>query len=414
MSGDNPWFWAALAGVVLMYHLELVVALLNVAQFRRPLPAGMRGLYDEEKLERCREYHLLGARNEVFRDSVLLVLLLVVWMGGGFGALHGWVTNLGLGEVGAGVVSLGVLMLGRHLAGLPFDWYDTFRIEAAFGFNRSTWRTYVADQLKMLLLLTVLGAPLLALVIWFFATQAWAAAWAWLSVAAFSLLMTWLSPRLIMPLFLRFEPLPAGPLREAILALAARLHFPVGEVSVVDGSRRSTKANAFFAGFGRHKRIALYDTLVEKHEPDELLAVLAHEIGHAKLGHVPRHLVLGLLESAVMFAALAWALRSPGLFAAFGVAGQPVGLGLVFFSLVYQPVSLLLSVLGSALSRRHEFEADAFAREAMGSPTPLVTALQKLSSDHLAHPQPHPLAVALHHSHPPLAARLAALQEGRG
>lgn len=411
MSLDNPWFWAALLGVVLVFHLELAAAVLNLAQFRKPLPETVRALYDADKLERCREYHWQSTRVEVCRDAFMLALLLVFWLGGGFGWLHELVRALEWGAVSSGVLTVGALLLARQVIDLPFSWWQTFRVEAEFGFNRTTPGTYVADLAKTLLLMLVLGAPLLALVLWFFETRPWAAFWAWLSVALFSLLMTWLSPRLIMPLFLRFEPLPAGPLRESIFELAARLRFPVAEVSVVDGSRRSTKANAFFAGFGRYKRIALFDTLVDKHEPDELLAVLAHEIGHAKRGHVPRHLLLGLLESAVMFAALAFALRSPGLFSAFGVGAQPVGLGLVFFSLVYRPVSLLLSVLSSALSRRHEFEADAFACEAMGSPAPLESALKKLSSDHLAHPQPHPLAVRLHHSHPPLAQRLAAVRQ---
>ncbi len=411
MSAANPWFLAALLGVVILYHLELITALLNLAQFRKALPAPLRALYDDDKLERCREYHLRGTQVDIAQDSLMLAALLAFWLAGGFGWLHGWALSLKLNAVWTGVVTLAVLFFSRHLLALPFSLWQTFRVESEFGFNRTTPTTFIADQLKSLLLLAVLGLPLLALVLWFFETQKWAAAWAWLSVAAFSLLMTWLSPRLIMPLFLRFEPLPAGPLRDAILALAARLHFPVAEVSVVDGSRRSSKANAFFAGFGRHKRIALYDTLVESHGQDELLAVLAHEIGHAKRGHVPKHLVMGLLESALMFAALGFALQSPGLFAAFGVAGQPVGLGLVFFSIIYQPVSLLISLAASALSRRHEFEADAYAREAMGSAVPLVTALQKLSTGHLAHPQPHPLSVRLHHSHPPLAQRLAALQK---
>lgn len=412
MSFDNPWFLAALLGTVLLYHLELAVALLNVAQFRKPLPAALRALYDEEKLERCREYHLRGAQVDIARDSALLAALLAFWLGGGFGWLHERSVALAGGPVVSGVLAIGALLLARHLLDLPFTLWQTFRVEAEFGFNRTTPATFLADQIKTLLLLALLGAPLLALVLWFFATQPWAAAWAWLSVAAFSLLMTWLSPRLIMPLFLRFEPLAAGPLRDAILGLAERLRFPVADVSVVDGSRRSSKANAFFAGFGRGRRIALYDTLVESHERDELLAVLAHEIGHAKRGHVPRHLALALLESALLFAALAFALRAPGLFAAFGVPDQPPGLGLVFFSLVWQPAGLLLSVAGAALSRKHEFEADAYAREAMGSPAPLASALKKLSSDHLAHPQPHPLAVRLHYSHPPLGSRLTAL-EGR-
>ncbi len=410
MSLDNPWFLAALLGTVLLYHLELAVTLLNLGQFRKPLPAALRALYDEEKLERCREYHQRSAQIDVARDTTLLAALLAFWLGGGFAWLHERSVALAAGPVAAGVLAIAALLLARHLLDLPFSLWQTFRIETAFGFNRTTPATFIADQLKSLLLLGLLGAPLLALVLWFFIHQRWAAAWAWLTVALFSLLMTWLAPRLIMPLFLRFDPLPAGPLRNAILGLAERLHFPVGDVSVVDGSRRSSKANAFFAGFGRNRRIALFDTLVEKHEPDELLAVLAHEIGHAKRGHVLRHLLVGLLESALMFTALAFALRSPGLFAAFGVDAQPAGLGLVFFSLVWQPVSLLLGVASSAMSRRHEFEADAYASEAMASSAPLASALQKLSTDNLSHPQPHPLAVRLHYSHPPLIQRLEALQ----
>ncbi len=410
MNPGNPWFLAALLGLVLLYHLELAVSLLNLGQFRKPLPPALRALYDDERLERCREYHRLSAQTDLARDTVLLAALLVFWLGGGFGWLHERSLALAPGPVASGVLAIGVLLLGRHLLVLPFTLWQTFRVEAEFGFNRTTPATFLADQIKSLLLLALLGAPLLALVLWFFETQPWAAAWAWLSIAAFSLLMTWLAPRLIMPLFLRFEPLPPGPLRDAIFTLAQRLRFPVADVSIVDGSRRSSKANAFFAGFGRNRRIALYDTLVESQERDELLAVLAHEIGHAKRGHVARHLALGLLESALMFAALALALRSPGLFAAFGVNAQPPGLGLVFFSLIWQPAGLLLSIAGSALSRKHEFEADAYAREAMQSPAPLASALKKLASDHLAHPQPHALAVCLHHSHPPLGSRLAALE----
>ena len=411
MTLANPWFLAALLGVVLVFHLDLVVALLNLAQFGKPLPGVMRRLYDDERLERCREYHLQSTKVDLLRESVALAALLVFWLAGGFAWLQAWTGSLGWNPVASGTLAVALITLAGMILGLPFAAWQTFGVEAEFGFNRTTPATFVKDEFKTLLLLALLGLPLLALIIWLFETVAYAALAAWAAVALFTLVMTWVSPRFILPLFLRFDPLPDGELRDSILALARRLEFPVADVSVVDGSRRSTKANAFFAGFGRAKRIALYDTLVESHTQDELLAVLAHEIGHNKRGHVIRHLVLSLAESAVMFALLHFALRSPGFFAAFGLTGTPAGLGLAVFPILYKPLSLLLTLPAMRMSRRHEYEADAFARAAMGSPAPLAAALEKLSTDHLSHPAPHPLAIRLHHSHPPLAQRLAALTE---
>jgi STE24 endopeptidase len=212
-----------------------------------------------------------------------------------------------------------------------------------------------------------------------------------------------------MPIFLKFTPLEDGALREAIFALAQKLDFPVKEVSVVDGSRRSSKANAFFAGFGKTRRIALFDTLLQNHSQEEILAILAHEIGHNKCRHVPVHMALGFIEMGLMLAILGWVLKSPAFFASFGVQGTPVGMGLVLFGILYRPLGILTGLLGLAVSRRHEFQADAYAVKAVGSPQPLISGLKKLSHDHLAHPQPHPLTVLMHYSHPPIGERLAAL-----
>jgi len=324
--------------------------------------------------------------------------------------LHEKVAAFGWGEVWTGVATLAALTLAQTVLSLPFQWWDTFGVEAQFGFNRTTPATFIGDQIKGLVLMALLGLPVTALVIWFFDTQPWAAVYAWVSVALFSIAMTWAAPRFIMPLFLKFKPLEEGPLRQAILAMAERLKFPVKDVSVVDGSRRSSKANAFFAGFGKNKRIALYDTLIEGHTQEELLAVLAHEIGHQKRGHVPVHLIVGLLEMGLLFGLLHLGLKSQGMFDAFGVAGRPIGMGMMLFSILYRPLSTLLSVLTSAISRRHEFQADAYAREAVNGPQPLMDALMKLSADHLSHPMPHPFYVGLHYSHPPLEQRLAALE----
>jgi STE24 endopeptidase len=408
MSLSNPWFIAALVGVIGVFHLEIVATFLNLAQFRHALSPRLKAIFSDETVQKASEYAGRSAYLDLLRDSVSVGVLLLFWWSGGFDWLQHWSVSWGWNALQTGVGVIGLLVLVQNALSLPFDAWDTFKIEAEYGFNRTTVGTFITDRVKGLLLTALLGGPLLALILWFFETQVHAVLYTWLTVAGFSLVMAWLSPRLLMPLFLKFQPLADGPLREALLALAARLKFPVVDVSVVDGSRRSSKANAFLSGFGKNKRIALFDTLIEKHTQAELEAILAHEIGHHKCRHVPQQLVLGLLESGLLFYLLNAALKSPAFFHAFGVAGQPLGLGLVLFSILYQPASLLLGMVSSALSRRHEFQADAFARQACGK-EPLMAGLQKLSLDHLTHPNPHALTVWLHYSHPPIGQRLAAL-----
>ncbi len=410
MNLSNPWFLAAIIAILGVFHLDLIATLLNLARYGRALPDRLKDIFSEETVKKAAEYAGKSARVDLIRDSFSLALLLAFWWGGGFAWWDQKVSSWGWSALWTNVAAIGIIVMVKSLLALPFSIWETFGVETEFGFNRTTPRTFIADQIKGLVLTAVLGIPLLALSLWFFQTQPLAALWAWLSVSAFSLLMAWLSPRLLMPLFMKFTPLGDGTLRSAILALAERLKFPVVDVSVVDGSRRSSKANAFFAGFGKTKRIALFDTLIDKHPEDELLAVLAHEIGHCKRHHVPVQIAIGLTETALMFWLLHLALTSPAFFAAFGVSGQPLGLGLLFFSLLYQPLGMLLGMFSSAMSRKHEFEADAFAAEACTAP-PLMTALKKLSTENLAHPQPHPLTIWLHYSHPPLGERLAALEK---
>jgi STE24 endopeptidase len=409
MTFSNPWFIAAVVGVLGVFHLELIATFLNLAQFRHTLPERLGEIFSEETVQKAAEYAAASARVDLLRSTFSLAALIAFWWGGGFQWLQTWSFGWGWGEIPTGVGVIGALVLAQNVLSLPFDAWDTFKVEAEFGFNRTTLGTFISDRLKGLVLSALLGGPLLALVLWFFQTQQLAALYAWLTVAGFSIVMAWVAPRLLMPLFLKFKPLENGALRETLLALAARLKFPVVDVSVVDGSRRSSKANAFLSGFGKNKRIALFDTLIEKHSPAELEAILAHEIGHHKCRHVPKQLVLGLMETGLLFFLLHAALQSPAFFAAFGVIGKPLGLGLVLFSILYSPASLLLGLVSSASSRKHEFEADAFAKSACGS-QPLIEGLKKLSVDHLSHPNPHPLTVWLHYSHPPVGQRLAELE----
>ena len=408
MDLHNPWFLLALISTVGLFHLDLISDFLNLSR----LPQVDEQDANDERM-RMVEYNTASTKAGIVRSSASLGLLIIFWSCGGFGWLDGWTRSFGWDGTRTGVLLIAVFGFAQTVISLPFEAWDTFGIEARFGFNRTTVGTFIADHLKGLVLSAAIGLPVVWLVVWFFTTQELAALYAWLSVAGVGVVMSWVAPRLIMPLFLKFEPLQSGSLRDGILALAKRLAFPVTEVSVVDGSRRSTKANAFFAGFGRNKRIALFDTLLGAHTEDEIIAVLAHEIGHFKKRHVIRLMIAGFGQMAALFVLLHFALRSPGLFQAFGVSAPSAGMGLVLFTTVYRPVSTLLEVFQLCLSRRFEFEADSFAADAVGGAATLSTALNKLSHDQLAHPSPHPLHVWLHYSHPPLAERLRALEVHR-
>ncbi len=411
MTFSNPWFIAAVLGVLGVFHLEFLTTLLNLKRLGKPLSPALAEIFPKETQEKLTAYIIDGKRVGFIRDVTMLGLLMVFWLLGGFGRLQNWAVLLGHGPVETSVLVIAIIMLVQTWLTLPFEIWDIFGVEAKHGFNRTTLPTFIADHLKGLALMVLIGLPVAWIVAWFFQTQAWAAFYAWIFMASFSVLMTFLAPRVIMPLFLQFKPMAAGELRDAIFALAEKLHFPVKEVSIVDGSRRSSKGNAFFAGFGKTRRIALYDTLLSSHNTEEIVAILAHEIGHNKCRHVPVHLALGLAEMGLMLGLLGWVLQSPGFFAAYGVSGTPIGMGLILFGIMYQSLGLITGLLGLAISRRHEFEADAFAAKAVGSSQPLIDGLKKLSRDHLSHPQPHPLAILLHYSHPPLGERLTALSK---
>jgi STE24 endopeptidase len=370
-------------------------------------------VYDAERYARSQEYTRVRTRFSFWPQALDLAVFLAFWFAGGFAWLDGWTRGLGLGPVATGLVFIGVLLVAKAGLDLPFRYYSTFVIEERFGFNKSTRATFWADAAKGLVLAVVLGGPLLAAILWFF-ERAGAAAWLWCwgATAVFTLFVQFVAPTWIFPLFNRFEPLEEGELREKLLAYARRVSFPLEGLFKIDGSRRSTKANAFFTGFGRRKRVALFDTLIAKHPTDELVAVVAHEIGHYKRGHIVKGLVLSVLHAGLLFWLLSVFLAHEGLFAAFGVAEPSVHAGLVFFGLLYTPIELVLALALQAFSRRNEYEADAYARETTGEPERLVSALQRLSADNLANLTPHPLYVALHHSHPPLVERVRALRAG--
>ncbi len=421
ITAMNDWNFMTLAILIslfLLWNLEFAATLLNLKAFPTSVPDELADVMDANKLDEGFTYLRTHARFDIIQATTSLTVLLVFWFMGGFGWLDALARSLVHQEVGAGLVFLSAMFLGQWLISLPFSIHETFVIEREFGFNRVTPATFITDRVKGILLAAMIGLPLAAAVLWIFLNIGHAWLWAWVVVTAVQLLLTSLAPTLIMPLFNKFTPMPEGELKREIEALGTRCGFPLDGVFVMDGSKRSTKANAFFTGLGKRKKIALYDTLVDKSSTPELLGVLAHEIGHFRRGHIKQRLAAGIIQTAAIFFLLGLATDPDGRFArllfnAFGVEKISPHVGLVLFAILLEPISRLLGVMMNAWSRRHEFEADAYAAEATGDAVPLATALKRMTADHLSHPSPGALRVWLDYSHPPLLQRLRHLEDFR-
>ncbi len=408
----NAWFVAIVLALVVLWKVDLFATLLNLKSLSPEIPEAFRGFVDEETYGRSQEYARARAVLGIGEGIFFLAVLFAFWCLGGFGWLDVRVRGFvgGGGPILAGLVYIGILAAAQGLLRLPFDWYGTFVLEEKFGFNRSTFAIWIADLVKGAALALAFGAPLLALLLWIFQSVPLAWLWGWAAVVLFSLLLAYVAPTWILPLFNRFEALPDGSLRRSIEAMARKCDYPLAEISVMDGSKRSTRSNAFCTGLGKRKRLALYDTLVEKHSEAELVGVLAHEIGHFKKGHIVKSLALGALTTGALFFLLGRILENRALFDAFGVKETSVYVSFVLFAILVAPANELLSVAGNWLSRKHEFEADAYAAEATGDPGAMADALRKLSRDNLSNLTPHPFYVFLHYTHPPVAERIRALK----
>ncbi|MDR8392908.1 M48 family metallopeptidase [Aliifodinibius sp. S!AR15-10] len=400
-----------LVTLLVNYLLNLVADYYNLKALKPDLPEEFDGVYDEETYRRSQEYTRVNTKFGFVSSAFNLVLILVFWFAGGFNWLDQIVRGWELGTIWTGLAYIGILILAKSILSLPFSIYSTFVIEEKFGFNKTTPKTFVLDMLKGLGLGIVLGGPLLAGILAFFTyfeTYGWLYAWG--AVTAFTLFVQFIAPTWIMPIFNDFEPLEDGELRKKIEDMAASVNFPLQGIFVMDGSKRSSKSNAFFTGFGKNKRIALYDTLIEKHTDEELVAVLAHEVGHYKKKHIIKNMVISILQTGVMFLLLSIFLNAGGLYDAFYMEQQSVYTGLIFFGMLYAPIDMILSIFMQIISRKHEFQADRFAAETTGQPENMVQALKKLSKDNLSNLTPHPFYVFLNYSHPPVLQRIEAVR----
>jgi STE24 endopeptidase len=400
-----------LSTLVGYYLLDSLAKLLNLRSLQTEVPNEFLDVYDAARYRRSQEYTRSNTWFELLVSAIDLAVLLMFWLFGGFEALDQFIRGFHLPAVMSGLLYLGILCAGREALMLPFAIYHTFVIEQRYGFNRTTVPTFIADRLKEWSISGLLMAGFAFIVLSLFEAfglRAWLVGW--ICTAALSVILVYIAPTVILPLFFKLSPVPDGPLRAQVTEYSLRQRFPIRELLVIDGSRRSSKANAFFTGFGSNKRIALYDTLISRHTVPELVAVLAHEIGHYKRHHIVRHLIMGQLNLFLLFLGASFFISSPELFATFGVSTRSYYVGLALYLVLIRPLSVLFGVVLNYWSRRDEFEADRFAAETLGDPNPLIQALKRLSRDSLSNLTPHPLLVSLHFTHPPVLTRVQALR----
>ncbi|NTU59143.1 MAG: M48 family metallopeptidase [Chlorobiaceae bacterium] len=401
-----------LVTLLVTFIVRLVADILNLGAASPLIPESFKDVYEQDAYTRSQEYLKANTLFSQVDSSFDLIFLLVFWFAGGFNSLDLFVRGWGFNPVLTGVLFTGALLLLQGIVGLPFSIYKTFVLEERFGFNKTTPWTFATDLVKTLLLGLAIGAPVMALLLWFFeyaGPQAWLMAWA--GMVGFTLLLQYVAPTWIMPMFNKFVPLEDGELRQSIIKYAADVRFPLTGIFVMDGSKRSAKANAFFTGFGKNKRIALFDTLIRNHSTEELVAVLAHEIGHFKKKHILMSMGLSMLNLGVVLYLLSLFMNNRMLFDAFYMQERSVYASLIFFMLLYSPVEFILSVLMQMLSRRNEYEADLFAVTTYAKGRTLASALRKLSRQNLSNLTPHPFYVFMNYSHPPVLQRVRRIED---
>ena len=410
---EQTYYLIIIFALAVEYLLSTVSSILDMGNIVEEVPADFQDVYDREKYARSQSYLRDRTRFGIFSSTFSLLLILVVIHTGLFGVLDQFVRVQTIQPILAGLLFFGIIFIIQDIISLPFSIYSTFVIEEKFEFNRTTPKTFVIDKLKGYALTVILGSAVIVPILYFFerfGPRGWWIAWG--LVTLFMIAVQPLFVHVIAPLFNKFTPLEEGELRLAIEEYSEKVKFPIGRIDVMDGSKRSGHSNAYFSGLGKSRRIALFDTLLEKHTTEEIISVVAHEVGHYKRKHIIKGTALGILETGVMLFIFNLIMKDAALFAVFGVSDISVYGGLVFFAMLYAPVSMITSLLTTAVSRKNEFEADTFSLETTENPKALVNMLKGLAANNLAHLTPHPLKVFLSYSHPPVKERIAAVAQG--
>lgn len=407
----NPeTIFTIIVGIVIFnYIFSRILEYLNATRYGAPIPGELEDVYDKEKYEKSMAYKKVNYRFAILTGTFSMALILLMLFYGGFAFADDLVRNVTQHPILIALLFFGLLMFASDLINIPFSLYDTFVIEERFGFNKTTVKTFILDKLKSWMLGIIMGGGILAVIVWFYTLTGqnfWIFAWIFISI--YTVFMYMFYSNLIVPLFNKQSPLEEGELRNAITTFSDKAGFTLKNIFVIDGSKRSTKANAYFTGLGAKKRIVLYDTLINDLEIDEIVGVLAHEIGHYKKKHTLTGVILSIIQTGAILYILSLFVGSPVLSEALDASQPSFHIGLIAFGMLYSPLSLLLGIGMNVMSRKNEYQADRYASE-MFRPQPLVDALKKLSRKNLSNLTPHPAYVFFHYSHPPLSQRVKAL-----
>ncbi len=407
----NIVFFVIIGVIIFGFLFEKVLDYLNLKHILPELPAEVSDVFDAEEYKKSQLYKRINTRFSFFSSSFSLLITLIMLFSGSFGLVNELAFSAFDNSIAAALLFFGILMFASDILTTPFTIYDTFVIEERFGFNKTSVKTFISDKLKGWLLGAIIGGGLLALVIWFFQLSGkyfWLLAW--IAVGLFTVLMSMFYSQLIVPLFNKQTALEEGSLKNAIREMSAKAGFKLDNVFVIDGSKRSTKANAYFSGLGSKKRIVLYDTLINDLSIPEIVAVLAHEIGHYKKKHSLKGTINGLLQAGLMLFLFSLFINNPALSVALNVDQPNFHISLIAFGILYTPVSMVSGIFSGYVSRRHEYQADRFAAE-YSDANALISALKKLSGKNLSNLTPHPAYVFFHYSHPTLLQRIRALSK---
>jgi len=397
--------------IIADFILESWLEWLNVKNLSEKLPAELEDVYDAEKYMQSQKYERVNTRFGMIGSTFNLILILGMFFLNGFAWVDALVSGITTHPVLQPLIFFGILGLAFDILNTPFAVYGTFVIEQRFGFNKTTPRLFITDKLKGWLLAVVIGGGLMALVVWFYLqTTVYFWLWAWALTSAFMLFMAFFYSSLIVPLFNKQKPLEDGELKQQITNYSDQAGFRIDKIFTIDGSKRSTKANAYFSGLGRKKRIVLFDTLINELSTGEIVAVLMHEIGHYRKKHIINSMILSLLQSGIMLYILSLFISQPVLSQALGMPDATFHIGLIAFGILFSPVSLVIGLMMNTFSRKNEYQADDFAA-GYGMSNGLIGALKKLSVNNLSNLTPHPLYVFFHYSHPTLLQRIRNLED---
>ena len=404
MTSDTL-FYILISILIISFIVDKVLDALNAKHYKDPIPPELSDVYEEEDYLKSQNYKKANDRFSSIASSISLVVTLFFFYLDGFAFVDEWARTFSDNTIIIALLFFGSIMFASDLLSTPFSYYHTFIIEEKFGFNKTTLKTFLVDKIKGWLMSAILGGLLLSIIIWFYeavGSNFWLYAWG--IIAVFIFFMNMFYARLIVPLFNKQTPLSDGSLKTKIQDYAQKVGFKLDKIVVIDGSKRSTKANAYFSGFGSEKRVTLFDTLIKDLEEEEIVAVLAHEVGHYKRKHILFNLIISILIMGFTFWLLSLFIGNPILSKALNVASPSFHIGLIAFGILYSPISELTGLIMNFISRIFEYQADNYAKETFDA-APLISGLKKLNKNSLSNLTPHPAYVFVYYSHPTLLQR---------